>query len=74
VTFLRERRFRHAYAIPLLESAGAAANIRRYLEGLDVHAIGRYGEWKYSNMEDALLDGRKVIDERVAGLAERSAG
>jgi protoporphyrinogen oxidase len=32
--------------------------LRDYFERRGVHSVGRYGEWKYSSIEDALADGR----------------
>lgn len=69
ITFLQERRYGCAYALPLLGSAQAAAASRRHLEARDIHPVGRFAEWKYSNMEDALLDGRAVVDRLVHGSA-----
>jgi len=67
ITFLQERRYECAYALPLLGSDHAAAASRRHLEALDIHPVGRFAEWKYSNMEDALLDGRAAVDRLVLG-------
>jgi protoporphyrinogen oxidase len=67
VTFLRERRYACAYALPLIGSPQAAAATRRCLEAFDIHSVGRFGEWKYSNMEDALVDGRVAVDRVVTG-------
>jgi protoporphyrinogen oxidase len=35
------------------------------LESLSVDSIGRYGGWKYSSMQDAILDGRSVAEKTV---------
>lgn len=69
ITFLRERRYACAYALPLIGNTQAAAATRRCLEAFDIHPVGRFGEWKYSNMEDALVDGRVVVDRLVVGSA-----
>jgi len=37
--------------------------ILQHLHGLQIHSIGRYGEWKYSSMQDAYNDGKKVAME-----------
>lgn len=74
VAIVRERRYPCAYAVPLIGSAHAAALIRRCLEAFDILSIGRYGEWKYSNMEDALLDGYAAADRIVAGSAAMVRG
>ena len=69
MTFVRERRLPCAYAVPLIGSAQRAASVRRSLEALDIHSIGRYGEWKYANMEDALIDGRAAADRLIGDVA-----
>lgn len=30
------------------------------LEKQNIHSIGRYGQWKYSSMQEAVLDGKKI--------------
>jgi protoporphyrinogen oxidase len=37
--------------------------IHRFLQENDIHSIGRYGEWKYSSMETAILDGKAVVEK-----------
>jgi protoporphyrinogen oxidase len=37
-----------------------------HLEQLDICSIGRYGGWKYSSMQEAVLDGRKAAQEYVS--------
>lgn len=32
------------------------------LAQLKVHSVGRFGEWKYSSMQEAVLDGKKVAE------------
>jgi protoporphyrinogen oxidase len=34
--------------------------LHRFLREHDIHSTGRYGEWKYSSMETAILDGKAV--------------
>lgn len=34
-----------------------------YLESKEIFSVGRYGAWEYSNMEDALLHGKKVAEK-----------
>ena len=46
--------------------------IFRHLAGLGVESIGRYGAWKYSFMEETLLDGKRCA-ERLAGAASSPA-
>jgi protoporphyrinogen oxidase len=33
------------------------------LEQNSIYSAGRYGQWKYSSMQEAVLDGKKVADE-----------
>ncbi len=48
--------------------APAMATIFRHLGGAGVESIGRYGGWKYSFMEETILDGKRCA-ERLAGIA-----
>jgi len=48
----------------------AVATLRRYLGEHDVVLCGRWAEWKYSAMEDAILDGMAVA-RKLAGRAAR---
>ncbi|HAM34300.1 MAG TPA: protoporphyrinogen oxidase [Elusimicrobia bacterium] len=48
----------YAYVIYDFERKPALAAIGRHLARQGVQSIGRYGAWKYSFMEEALLDGR----------------
>lgn len=38
------------------------------LEKHDIYSVGRYGAWKYSSMQEAILDGRTVADQVIARL------
>lgn len=44
----------------------AVTAIFRFLAGRGVESIGRYGGWKYSFMEETILDGKRCA-ERLAG-------
>lgn len=46
-----------AYVVFNHARKGAVAVIRRYLAELGIMIAGRWAEWKYSAMEDAILDG-----------------
>ncbi|MBI3563846.1 MAG: FAD-dependent oxidoreductase [Elusimicrobia bacterium] len=46
----------------------AVTTIFRHLEAAGVESIGRYGGWKYSFMEETLLDGKRCA-ERLSGRA-----
>ncbi len=60
VCFFRERRFPCSYVIPRVGFKRDAALVREHARRSDIHSIGRYGEWKYCNQEDALIDGRHM--------------
>jgi protoporphyrinogen oxidase len=62
VEFVRERRFPCAYVIPRLGHGKDVATLREYLLRWNIWSVGRYGEWKYSNMEQALLDGERAAE------------
>ncbi len=49
-----------AYVVFDHRRAGAVMVLRRYLEDCGVITAGRWAEWKYSAMEDAILDGMRV--------------
>ena len=59
----------YGYVIYDFDRAAAVAAIFRELDRLGVASIGRYGAWKYSFMEEALLDG-KACARRLAGRGE----
>ena len=71
VRFYRERRFPCAYVIPRIGFARDAESLRDHARNLDIHSIGRFGEWKYCNQEDALMDGKCMAEQllRVASAA-----
>ena len=49
-----------AYSIYTKERPSAIEGIKAWLTENDIHSIGRYGNWEYSNMEKALKDGRNL--------------
>jgi protoporphyrinogen oxidase len=55
-----------AYVVFDLERRDAVATLRRHLGERGVMIAGRWAEWKYSAMEDAILDGMSVA-RRLAG-------
>ncbi|HVE13892.1 MAG TPA: FAD-dependent oxidoreductase [Elusimicrobiota bacterium] len=60
-----------AYVIYDRERGPALAAIRRHLGARGVETIGRWGAWKYSFMEEAVLDGRDCA-ERLLGKGPRA--
>jgi protoporphyrinogen oxidase len=58
VAFARVRRLDYAYVIFDHAYFGALDVIRPFLEQSAIISAGRYGNWNYSSMEDALIFGR----------------
>jgi protoporphyrinogen oxidase len=46
--------------------------IQDYLREKNIFSVGRYGGWKYSTMEEAILEGREVA-ERIASQLKKTA-
>lgn len=44
----------------------STAGLLKFLDSQNVHSIGRFGGWKYSYMEEAILEG-KATAERILG-------
>ena len=42
--------------------------IREYLKEKNIYSVGRYGGWKYSTMEEAILEGKEVAEKIASGL------
>jgi protoporphyrinogen oxidase len=53
---------KYAYVIYNRERAPALKTIFKFLESQNILSIGRYGAWKYSFMEEAILDGKKAAE------------
>ena len=55
---------RHAYVI---YNAWRKANLPQVLETLkstfNIHSVGRFGAWKYSSMQEAILDGKNTAED-----------
>lgn len=58
VVFTRQRFRPNAYVLPRVGFRDDAETVQQWLAGQGIVSSGRYGEWTYSNMEDALLSGR----------------
>ncbi len=59
VLFAETRHIPHAYVVHDAAYGPAREAVRRWLADRDVLTAGRYGNWEYSSMEDALLAGRE---------------
>jgi len=53
----------HAYVIYNQWRENNLQALHKRLSDHAVHSIGRYGEWKYSSMQEAILDGQKIVAE-----------
>jgi protoporphyrinogen oxidase len=58
VLFAHAREIPHAYVLYDEAYGPAKAEILRFLEHAGILVAGRYGQWEYSSMEDAILAGR----------------
>jgi protoporphyrinogen oxidase len=60
VLFAEPRYVPEAYVIYDEAYAEARAVVHDWLASVNIMSVGRYGDWNYSSMEDALLDGRRA--------------
>lgn len=60
------------YVVYDRERTPAVNLIQKHLRGRDVWSIGRWGGWKYSFMEETLLDGKRCASE-ILGRTEKAA-
>ena len=58
---------RHAYVVYTPDRKQTTDKLFSFLGDHQVQSIGRYGGWKYSFMEEAILDGKKAA-EKIAGV------
>ncbi|MBI4052108.1 MAG: FAD-dependent oxidoreductase [Elusimicrobia bacterium] len=61
-----------AYVLYDFQRERALHAIFTYLRGQKVESIGRYGAWKYSFMEEAILDGKRCA-QKILGVAPKSS-
>ena len=57
-----------AYVVYDKHRSGAVSTVMRHLESVGAYSIGRWGGWKYSFMEETILDGKRCA-EKLLGLA-----
>ncbi len=62
----------HAYVIYDFWREKNLAKIHEQLQSFGIHSIGRYGEWKYSSMQEAILDGKKTVEKLVIESANEA--
>ena len=53
---------RYAYVVYDRSRQPALKTIFSFLSEQSIQSIGRYGAWKYSFMEEAILDGKKAAE------------
>jgi protoporphyrinogen oxidase len=58
ILFTQAREIPHAYVLYDEAYGPAKEEILRFLEHAGILTAGRYGQWEYSSMEDAILGGR----------------
>lgn len=68
IRFARTRKIDHAYVVFDHNYYAAVEKIHPFLEENAIFAAGRYGNWNYSSMEDALLFGQKAAKQAQSSL------
>ncbi len=63
VSVLRHLHVPSGYPIPMIGSAGAASEVRRFLSANGVVTAGRFGTWEHLSIEDSILDGLRAAEE-----------
>ncbi len=61
---------RYAYVLYTKDRKKVTQKIFDFLNANQIFSIGRYGEWKYSFMEEAILDGKKTA-EKILNLSKK---
>jgi UDP-galactopyranose mutase len=56
-----------AYVIYTLDHEAAVGTILAWLAEKGIHTVGRFGEWQYFNMDDAIASGRDAVRALQAG-------
>lgn len=58
----------HAYVIYNQWREQNLQNLLNALKEISIHSIGRYGAWKYSSMQDAILDGKHTSEQTIKNI------
>ncbi len=66
VLFARASEIPHAYVLYDEQYGPAKAEILKFLEQAGIQTAGRYGQWEYSSMEDAIMAGRACARKLAA--------
>jgi protoporphyrinogen oxidase len=63
---------KHAYVIYDAWREKNLPAIHARLAEHNIYSVGRYGEWKYSSMQEAVLDGKKIAEKLVIIPAQQA--
>jgi protoporphyrinogen oxidase len=55
----------HAYPVHDLKRASAVQALLEFLKTKDVYSIGRFGEWRYSSIDDAIVGALDAVGQMV---------
>jgi len=61
----------HAYVIYNFWREKHINHIHKRLHEHGVYSIGRYGYWKYSSMQEAVLDGKSIVDKLLVAQEKK---
>jgi protoporphyrinogen oxidase len=64
---------RHAYVLYTPWRERYLPRLHARLNEHDIYSIGRYGEWKYSSMQEAVLDGKRMAEQLTLQPAQRES-
>ncbi len=67
IRFMKSHRIKNAYVIYDFDYHAGRGTIQDWLGQEGIWSVGRYGDWNYSSMEDALIDGRRTAAELKGG-------
>ncbi len=62
----------HAYVLYTEWREKNLHKLHKRLNEHDIYSVGRYGEWKYSSMQEAVLDGKKVAEQITIVPAQKT--
>lgn len=66
ILFVKTRDIKYAYVIYTHDREKNVKIVHRFLKQNDIYPAGRFGEWKYLWMDEAILSGKKVARELMA--------
>ena len=56
-------KIQYGFTLPTIELNEHLRTITQFLNSFQIYSIGRYGEWKYSGIEHAIQDGKKIAEK-----------